>query len=119
MTLTIKECNAFNIMGKKRLIFFGGEFLGGPVVRSPHFHCRGHRVNPQLGSKILHAAQCSGKKKKNDVFKLEFYIHSKQINCKCRENFLTFKFPNYTSKIPFSNFLKNKSITKGENKILL
>ena len=73
-----------SILWGKTGFFFLGEFLGGPVVRSPHFHCRGHRVNPQLGSKILHAAQCSQKKKKKDVFKLELYTHSKQINYKCR-----------------------------------
>ena len=26
------------------------EFLGGPVVRNPHFHCRGHRFGPWSGN---------------------------------------------------------------------
>ena len=26
------------------------EFSGGPVVRTPHFHCRGHRLDPWLGN---------------------------------------------------------------------
>ena len=27
-----------------------GEFPGGPVIRTPHFHCRGHRFNPWSGN---------------------------------------------------------------------
>ena len=27
-----------------------GEFPGGPVVRTPHFHCRGPGFNPWLGN---------------------------------------------------------------------
>ena len=26
-----------------------GDFPGGPVVKTPHFHCRGHRFNPWWG----------------------------------------------------------------------
>lgn len=31
------------------------DFPGGPVAENPHFHCRGHGLDPGLGSKILHA----------------------------------------------------------------
>ena len=27
-----------------------GDFPGGPVVRTLHFHCRGSRFNPWLGN---------------------------------------------------------------------
>ena len=27
-----------------------GEFPGGPVVRTPHFHCRGPQFNPWSGN---------------------------------------------------------------------
>ena len=36
----------------------------------------------EVRSYMLHSA--AKKKKKKDVFKLELYIHSKQINYKCR-----------------------------------
>ena len=32
-------------------------FPGGPAVKAPHFHCRGHRFNPWLGNEILQAAR--------------------------------------------------------------
>ena len=34
-----------------------GEFPGRPLVRTPHFHCRGHRLIPGWGTKIPHADQ--------------------------------------------------------------
>lgn len=37
-------------------------FSGGPVVKMPHFHCRGCGFAPWLG--ILHAARYGQKKKK-------------------------------------------------------
>ena len=37
-----------------------GEFPGGPVVRTQHFHC----CDPVLGTKILQALCTAGKKKK-------------------------------------------------------
>ena len=27
------------------------EFPGSPVIRTPHFHCRKHRLNPWLGNR--------------------------------------------------------------------
>ena len=27
-----------------------GDFPGGPTVKTPHFHCRGHRFNPWPGN---------------------------------------------------------------------
>ena len=27
-----------------------GDFLGGPVVKTLHFYCRGHWFTPQLGN---------------------------------------------------------------------
>ena len=32
------------------------DFPGGPVVRTPSFHCRGHGLLPGLGAKIQNAA---------------------------------------------------------------
>ena len=32
-----------------------GDFLGGPVVKTPHFHCRGCGCDSWSGTKILHA----------------------------------------------------------------
>ena len=36
------------------------EFPGGPVVRTPHFHCRGPGLNPLVGE----PRSCSQKQKK-------------------------------------------------------
>ena len=47
-----------------------GEFPGDPVVRTPHFHCRGHGFHPWRETKIPHAAQCSQKKKKSRGLKI-------------------------------------------------
>ena len=33
------------------------EFPGGPVIRTLHFHCRGHGSIPGPGTNIPHAAQ--------------------------------------------------------------
>ena len=40
------------------------ELPGSPTVRTPHFHCRGYRLDPWLGSKIPQAMQYGQKKKK-------------------------------------------------------
>ena len=32
-----------------------GEFPGRPLVRTPHFHCRGHRLIPGWGTLVPHA----------------------------------------------------------------
>ena len=37
------------------------EFPGGPVVRTPHFHCRGPGSIPGQGTKILQATRHSQK----------------------------------------------------------
>ena len=37
---------------------------GSPVVRTPHFHCRGYRFDPWLGTKIPQAMQGSQLKKR-------------------------------------------------------
>ena len=36
--------------------------LWRPKVKTPSFHCRGHRVHPWWGTKIPHAAECGQKK---------------------------------------------------------
>ena len=33
------------------------------MVRTPHFHCRGHKFDAWLGTKILHTPQHDQKKK--------------------------------------------------------
>ena len=35
--------------------FQPGDFPGSPVVKTPGFHCRGRGLDPDLGTKILHA----------------------------------------------------------------
>ena len=42
----------------------GGEFPGGPVVRTPRFHRQGLDWISGWGAKILQAARCDQKKKK-------------------------------------------------------
>ena len=37
------------------------DFLGGPVVKTPYFHCRGYGFNNGQGTQILHAAWHSHK----------------------------------------------------------
>ena len=49
------------------------EFLGGLVVRIPHFHCRGTGLISGQGTKILHAAQHSQKEK--NKYQLPFPIY--------------------------------------------
>ena len=38
------------------------EFPGGPVVRTPHFQCKGHRFDHWLRTKIQHVTWCVQKK---------------------------------------------------------
>ena len=40
------------------------DFPGGPVVKTLHFHCRGHEFDPGWRTKISQATQCGQKKKK-------------------------------------------------------
>ena len=46
------------------------DFCGGPVVKTPHFHFRGHELKDWWGggavvrTRIPHASQCGQKKKK-------------------------------------------------------
>ena len=47
-----------------------GEFPGGPVVRTLHFHCRGHGLDPSSGIKTPHASRCGKKKKKPMIWKM-------------------------------------------------
>ena len=42
-----------------------GASLGGLVIRSPRFHCRGYRFDPWWGTKILRDTQQKEKKKKD------------------------------------------------------
>ena len=46
------------------------DFFGSPVVKTPHFHCRGHGFSLWLGTKIPHVAQPKNKK-----------IHSSGLCC--------------------------------------
>ena len=46
-----------------------GEFPGGPVVRIPRLHCKGHRFDTQLGKlRCCIPWGAAKKKKKNRVF---------------------------------------------------
>ena len=44
------------------------ELPGGPVVRTPRFHCRGHGLDPWWGTKIPRALWCGQKKKECSQF---------------------------------------------------
>lgn len=37
-------------MNDKEMLAWGGGFLGGPVVKTPCFHYKGHRFNSWLGT---------------------------------------------------------------------
>ena len=39
----------FSIIGYYKILSIG-DFPGGPVVKTPHFHYRGHRFNPWSGN---------------------------------------------------------------------
>ena len=58
--LCLSACQAYS--GFKGLI---GDFVGGPVVKTPHFHCRGHGVDP-WGTKISQTACCSQNSSNNN-----------------------------------------------------
>ena len=66
-----------------------GEFSGGPVVRTPHFHCRRHKFNPWWGTKILRASW-HGEAKKNNNNKIKFGKDTKLNLIICR--FCIYKF---------------------------
>ena len=48
------------------------DFPGGPVVKTPHFQCRGQVFDPWLGNKdpIYHVVQLK-KKKTNSIKKMD------------------------------------------------
>ena len=43
-----------------------GDFSGSPVVKTQHFHSRGHRFDPWSGNPICHMV-CQKKKKVQDL----------------------------------------------------
>lgn len=45
---------------------WGGDFSGDPVDKTPHFHCRGHRLIPGWATKIPQAKGYSQEKKKTN-----------------------------------------------------
>ena len=51
-----------------------GDFLGGPVVKTPCFHCKCCGFDPGQGNKIPHA-MWHGKKKKKDSQVIHMYSH--------------------------------------------
>ena len=55
--------HAFAFLFKK---YLPRDFPGGPVIKTPHFHCWGHGFNPWWGTKIPHVALCGQKKKKKE-----------------------------------------------------
>ena len=48
----------------KRRVRRAGDFPGGPVVKTLHFHCRGHGSNPLVGELRSHMPSGVTKKKK-------------------------------------------------------
>ena len=49
-------------LGQESLSKCSEDFPGGPVVKTSHFHYRGHGFNPRLGTKILHIGWCKIKR---------------------------------------------------------
>ena len=49
--------------------FHSRDFPGGPVIKTPHFHCSGQGSIPGLGTKILYATggRNQKKRKKNSI----------------------------------------------------
>ena len=43
------------------------DFPSRPVVKNPHFYCRGHGFDPGLGNEILHASPGSLNINKNKI----------------------------------------------------
>ena len=62
---TILYYSSIKIKNKKILLKeYSRDFPSGPEVKTPHFHCSGHRFNPQLGKfYMLGGAVIKGKKK--------------------------------------------------------
>ena len=59
-----------------------GDFPGGSVVKTLHFHCRGRGFIPGQGTKIPHASRCGQKwkkKKKKKGFLKWIYLASSKI----------------------------------------
>ena len=54
--------------GKERLDRNSGGFPGGPVVKTLHFQCTGHRFDPWLGAEILHCCLVQVKNLKKKIF---------------------------------------------------
>ena len=54
----------------KKKEFLHGNLPGGPVVKTPQFHCRGLGFDPGWGTKIPQAAQGGQKKKRISHMKL-------------------------------------------------
>lgn len=57
---------------KKNFFFFYlksilRDFPSRPVVKNPHFYCRGHGFNPGPGNEILHASPGSLKINKSKI----------------------------------------------------
>lgn len=57
------------------------ETPGGPLVRTPRFHCRGRRFNPWSGTRIAQAAWCGQIKKQTTAKKTdeEFDMFTKKL----------------------------------------
>ena len=62
-----------------------GDFPGGPLVKNPCFHPRGEDSIPGRGTKILHAACCGQKKKREYCWQSEPTPHQRLWDplCNC------------------------------------
>ena len=69
-----------------------GDFPGGPVVKTPGFHCRGQRFDPGWRTKTSHALWCGQKIKKSR------WTDTKRDHNRKRE-----RSPNITVKKKLSN----------------
>ena len=61
-------CIAHNYNFKSKKVFIWA-FPDSPLVKKPHFHCRGHGFDPWLGTMILYAVPCSQKLEKKTKIK--------------------------------------------------
>ena len=72
-----------------------GEFPGGPVIRTQHFHCQGPGLIPGQGNKIPQVMQCKKRKRKKKK-----HIKSMNFEMECFfDTFINFIFSHTFCKL--------------------
>ena len=70
--------------GRKEKRMEGGDFPGGPVVKTPHFHCRGTGSIPGWGTKIPRGLKKIKNKKKGWKADLDNLGHGGEMGADVR-----------------------------------